>query len=748
MAILSDEDREIIADFVTEGSEAIEKAEPTLLKLEDNLNNGLPLEASLIDTIFRTFHSIKGSAGFIGLQTTNSLTHDAETLLDFIRKGKIELKKKHIDIFLEVCDQLQRLLDKIMADFAEEGFEDSVANLKERLQVLSGKDNEKEENQKGAASKTKILQNQEPSAKKSSSIATEEDLITPEMVDQFVVESREIIENLEQDLLTLEEDPTNMESVESAFRGLHSLKGNAGLYNYKDINELSHKAEFFLDNARQKKMVASSKQISLILQILDFFSQALDSLEAGKKPLIPAKIGIMDLMDEMFVGVNDTAGETEREKEPEKDIVEKTAETPQPPVPKEENKSKTVQKNSATNEVIRVDVGKLNELMDLVGEIVIAESMVYQNYKAFNQEELGFEKSLGYLQKNVRELQDLATSMRLIPLSGVFSKMKRLVRDISAKKKNKVDLHVLGGDTEVDRSIIEHISDPLVHILRNSIDHGIEMPDERQKRGKNPHGSIKLSAKRVGGEIWISIEDDGTGLKKDKILNKAIEKGLVSDGGAAELTDHKIYNMIFMPGFSTVEKVTNLSGRGVGMDVVSRNIEKIRGRVEVESSPGKGASFNLKIPLTTAIVDGMLMRVNDSIYAIPKLDIKESLQITQDQVVDLLDGQEIIKVRESLIPVLRLQELHKLGGETKKISEGIVVVTEIAGTGVAFLVDEIVNQQQLVVKALPKYFGKLEGVSGCAILGNGDICLILDLSNLLKKVHNKAKSNTELVEAS
>jgi two-component system chemotaxis sensor kinase CheA len=322
--------------------------------------------------------------------------------------------------------------------------------------------------------------------------------------------------------------------------------------------------------------------------------------------------------------------------------------------------------------------------------------------------------------------------------------MRRLVRDISARKNNQVELKIVGGETEVDRSVIEHISDPLVHILRNSIDHGIEMPEDREKHGKDPVGRIQLAARRVGGEIWIVIEDDGGGLNKEQILNTARKRGLVLDN-TVDLSDQKIYEMIFQPGFSTATQVTHMSGRGVGMDVVSRNIEKIRGRVDVQSQEGKGTSIFLKIPLTTAIVDGMLIRINDSIYAIPTLDIKESLQVNDMHVTDLMDGQEIIKVRDQLIPVLRLQELHDLGGANKALEEGIVVVTETSGNGVGFLVDEIIGQQQLVIKALPEYIGKLDGVSGCAVLGNGDICLILDLPSLVK-IAESCQENAYMLE--
>ena len=748
MSSFNDEDREIIVEFVAESNEALEQTEQDLLKLEDFLTAEKDIDPAIIDTIFRTFHSIKGSAGFIGLNLTNSLTHHAETLLDLIRKNKIEFEKKYIDIFLEVCDILQSLLDQIQSSFNEEGFEDSVSDLQDRLKACyTTKTKESEDSQQKQNVNSSVSEKKTEDQEEHALQANRNSLITPEMVEDFIVESKELLDQLEEDLLALEENPEKKELIESAFRSLHSLKGNAGLYNYSDINTLSHKAETFFDLVRQEKVIANTKQISVVLQLLDFFRDALENLRNGNDPIIPGKNGLIDLMSEVLLSdlpVSEPELQSQAESTlPEPETKKESKDKPASKIPSQKPESKNTPTKKVDTEVIRVDVNKLNKLMDLVGEIVITESMVVQNFSQLGVEIEDFEKTIGYLQKNIRELQELATSMRMIPLSGLFSKMRRLVRDISAKKNNKVDLVIEGGETEVDRSVIEQINDPLVHILRNAIDHGIEMPEEREKAGKNPVGKILLSAKRVGGEIWVIVQDDGSGLKKDKIRARAIERGLLPDEDT-EWSDQEIFNMIFKPGFSTAEKVTNLSGRGVGMDVVSRNIEKIRGRVEVASIEGKGTTIYLKIPLTTAIVDGMLIRVGHSIYAIPTLDILETLQIGQDNVLSLMDGQEVIRVREKLYPVIRLQELHRLGGDTKPVDQGIIVLTETGNTSVGFFADEILGQQQLVIKGLPKYLGKLDGVSGCAVLGNGDICLILDLSMLVKLAENSFESNYNL----
>jgi len=748
------EEKEILNDFITESNEAIEKTELTLLKLEDCISNSESIDPGLINTVFRTFHSIKGSAGFLGLDSTNQLTHDAENLLDLIRKSKIDFKKDHIDIFLEVCDFLNQMLEYIGENYSESGFQGDAADLCSRLIKMTKQSTEKSLPEQNIKEKQSSKQT---SAKPDEKITQVDSLISPEMATQFISESAELLDSLEQNLLSLEKNPQEMELVQSAFRDLHSLKGNAGFMNYKDIHSLAHKSETFLDNVRNGLVQADSDQISLILQILDFIRTAIDSLKAGHEPIIPGKHGLLDLMDDVFSIDSDESQESElnssadedlsiNEEVPKKSAFEeqkmqkinpenankKLADKPKVESPKKYKKNSPDQKATVkASEVIRVDVNKLDKLMDLVGEIVIAESMVSHHPDLSGYILQGFEKAVSYLQKNIRELQDLAMSMRLIPLLGIFGKMKRLVRDISAQKKNAAELITIGGDTEVDRSVIEHISDPLVHMLRNSIDHGIEMPEERKKNGKRPNGKIRLEAKRVGGEIWISVQDDGKGLDKEKIVAKAVDKGLISNLDE-EVSDAKIYSLIFQPGLSTVKNVSNLSGRGVGMDVVLRNVEKIRGRIDVHSEQGKGTTMTLKIPLTTAIVDGMLTRVSDAIYAIPTLDIKESLQIDQSKIVNLIDGQEVINVRDNLIPVIRLHELNNIDTQKRGLEDGIVVVTEAAGNTIGFLVDEVIGQQQLVIKPVPDYFGKVESVSGCAILGNGEICLILDISHMVK----------------
>ncbi len=706
---MNDEEKEIRADFVNEASEGLEKAETLLLQMEDQLASAGGADNALVDSLFRVFHSIKGNAGFLQFKLINALTHQAESLLDHIRKGKRSLQKTHIDLFFEVCDALQMILDHIKEHGEEHGFQSDFSDLQNRLrQITESADSQSQKTRENLSETTKTGI-----------------VISARMKKEFADETRELLDQLEQDLMALEKNPEDMERLNNVFRALHTIKGNAGFLGFTDISQLCHKAENIFEAAREQTILLEERQISLMLQIIDFIGAALEAIKEDKPPIIAGKNALLDLMDDIVSLPDKTelAGK-EQASEPKQPFLSEQKNT-HPPSSSRFFKQKL-------SDVIRVDIEKLNQLMDLVGEIVIAESTLLNRYVPQNGQEEDFLKALLYLQKNIRELQDLATSMRMVPLSGLLGKMHRLVRDISSKKEKEVEFIVNGDETEVDRSIIEHISDPLIHILRNALDHGIETPEQRLKKGKPRKGKIVIDVQRVGGQIWITVKDDGQGLNKDKILQRAWQRGLIPNGHIPE-EDQSIYNLIFEPGFSTADKITNISGRGVGMDVVQKNIEKIRGSISLSTVPNSGTTIIMKIPLTTAIIDAMLVRSGETLYAIPILDIRESLQVGHNQTSRLVDGQQVINVRGQFIPVMHLQQFHRQSGSPTDSSQedGIVVISEIGGKTVGFRVDEILGEQQLVLKPLPDYLGTLEGVSGCAVLGNGAICLVLDLGAML-----------------
>lgn len=381
---------------------------------------------------------------------------------------------------------------------------------------------------------------------------------------------------------------------------------------------------------------------------------------------------------------------------------------------------------------ISVKVDKMDLLMDLVGELVVAEAMVTQNPELKGLDLDSFYKAARQLQKIINELQDVVMSVRMVPLTATFQKMSRVVRDMTKKLGKQVKLETIGGETEVDKNIIEHISDPLMHLIRNALDHGIEAAEERTSQGKDACGKIRLEARNAGGDVWITVQDDGGGLNKEKILHKALERGLVQKTETT-LTDKEIYSFIFRPGFSTKEAVTEFSGRGVGMDVVTRNIEKIGGSISVDSQLGQGTTISVRIPLTLAIIDGMNVKVGKAIYTVPIIAVKEAFSLQEHNVISDTDGREMILLRGQCYPVVRLYERYSIKGAVTNLCEGVLLMLETEGKGVCLFVDALLGQQQVVVKAIPKYIKKTKGISGCTFLGDGSVSLIIDVAGLVEE---------------
>jgi len=382
-----------------------------------------------------------------------------------------------------------------------------------------------------------------------------------------------------------------------------------------------------------------------------------------------------------------------------------------------------------------VNLSKLDLLMDIVGEIVITESTVTKNPEVLKLQLDSFEKASRQLRKLTDELQDIVMSIRMVPVSATFHKMERIVRDISVKTDKKAKLTIIGEDTELDKNVLDNLSDPLMHLVRNAMDHGLEQTDVREAAGKDPVGEIVLKARNSGSDVLITISDDGRGLDREKLIQKGIEKGLV-DKEKTDITDKEAYSLIFAPGFSTKEEVTEFSGRGVGMDVVAKNIRKIGGSVNVDSSPGKGMQVTIRIPLTLAIIDGMLVSVGDFTYIIPLLSIRDSFKPGKNDVFKDPAGNEMIWLRENCYPIVRLHDVFGIETEVTDISEGILVLVESQSLTYCLFVDDLVGEQQTVVKPMPLYishnFDTIKGMAGCTILGDGSISLILDINGLVK----------------
>ena len=777
------EQLEILEEFISEVRDLLEELEPEIINLGAVSDKEGPLSNETIDklhAIFRLFHSIKGSAGFLQFNTIVKVSHAAETLLDLLRTGQIRLISNHVDLLCQSCDFTKEALDFLEKNLSDKGMEtssqDLIADLKkaadsppadeqetlpETEQAEQPKEPEEPEKQEESPP-----EQEQPLPEIDLELSTEQ-LITPETVKHFLQEADDLFQEIEQDLLVWSDTPQDMKPVDRLFRNIHSFKGNCGFLGLTDLEKLSHKIETILSEAINDNAINKDKLPDMLLQLVDTFKETLNSLAEEGPAEIDGLSLYLELLDEFLpkkdrqeeststklgdilveqgtVGENDVEQALEIQNKPigeilvesgittEKDIDKALGEQKKRRVKKDITKTASGAATLSRRQDIRVDLDKLDSLINLIGEMVIAENMVIHNPDLLGLELENFNKAGQHLIKIVRELQEMAMTIRMIPVSGLFRRMMRLVHDLSRKSGKKVDLELVGETTEMDKTVIEKITDPLVHLIRNSMDHGIEDPEERKQAEKPKTGRITLSASHEEGDVLITIVDDGQGLAKDKILAKAIDRGLLEDDGS-QMSNKEIFNLIFLPGFSTAEKVTDVSGRGVGMDVVRQNLEAIKGKVEIESTLGKGTTIILRIPLTLAIIDGMLVRTGKALYILPILSIKESFQPTADAITVSPDGQELVRVRKNLLSIVRLHELHNVTPDNQELEKGILIVLEAGDDNFCLFVDELMGQQQTVIKGLSDYIAKannVRGVSGCTILGNGEVCLIIDVRSL------------------
>lgn len=729
---------EMVNDFITESREMLNDLEPHITELEKNSLASGEVDDEMLNSIFRLFHSIKGMASFLDLRTVMTVTHEAETLLDLVRKGQLDLQPRHVDVLYRTSDFVRGLLDAIGRQLDDAGFEEPaqtiILDIKETLQSESAADpadqaERVERAETEAVGATNVEERARPDEREQVVAAESETVvgelkIGDEMVARFCEEALEQLEEAESLLLKLEEATQPPELVEQLFRAFHSFKGNAGFFGYADMEQVSHRAESCLGILREQGRRVEAQWITALLVVIDCLREGVRKLKESGDARLTEKARVVELLEQLASAPAGSA------KVPGELAGKEAAEAPR----SERSAGGGDDGKGGGQQVIRVDVDKLDALVDLVGELVVAEAMVAQNpdLQDIQVERLQrFEKAIMHLGKITRDLQDVAMSMRMIPLSGTFRKMYRLVRDVAMKTNRKVNLEIIGEETEVDKTIIEQISDPLVHIIRNAVDHGLEDTAQRIAAGKPEAGSIVIEAKHSTGEVWIVVKDDGKGLNREKILAKALQRGLVQ-GDGSELKDEEVWRLIFEPGLSTADAVTSISGRGVGMDVVKRNIEKIRGRVDIRSEIGQGTMVAIRIPLTMAIIDGMLVRVGRARYIIPINSICESVQIRAGQATVTPGGLEVVDVRGELLPVVRLHAIYRVASDCSELNEGILIIVENEGRKSCLFVDELVGQQQVVIKGMPEYMGHVRGASGFAIRGDGEVSMILDIAGIVQ----------------
>ncbi len=694
--------------FFEECFEGLEAMESGLLTLDMG-----DIDSEIINTIFRGAHSIKGGSGTFGFTVVAEYTHIMETLLDEMRDGRRKVTQPAVAVLLESVDCLREMLTAIQND--QDVNNDSVAKHKKALEiVLNGS-------------------------------FSDEEVVTPEL--EIVREDANV--DIAPEIIVEESFQTDEQGWKIAFCPyLDLLKtGNDPVRLFRELNELGELTTtvniqdvpgFYEIDPEECNMSWDLKVIGDISgdDIREIFNwvegdceMEIEPLAKAKKPAPTVKIidtpPVLNIEPEsvpLQILNNNTDPKTVDNKA--KVIMDSKKSDPQDP---EHEAAKTAKASS-----IRVDTDKIDTLINMVGEVVITQSMLGLVGENFTMDKVGqLKRGLAQLERHTRDLQQSVMNIRMLPISFVFSRFPRLVHDISSKLDKKIVLKLVGENTEVDKAVVELINDPLVHLIRNSLDHGIEMPADRVAAGKPETGTIELKAYHRGGHIVIEIIDDGRGLDKDKLLAKAIEKGLVEENNL--LTEKQIFELIFMPGFSTAEQLTDISGRGVGMDVVRRNIQSLGGNIEIISELGKGTTIAIHLPLTLAILDGQSVAVGDETYIVPLVSIIESINITERMLNKVAGKGETFRLRNEYLPVIRMRRIFNVhSGDPTKSKEGVIVVVEGQGELCCLLVDELLGQQQVVIKSLEANYRRVEGVSGATILGDGSVALILDVPGLVR----------------
>lgn len=686
--------------FFEECFEGLEAMESGLLTLDMG-----DIDSEIINTIFRGAHSIKGGSGTFGFTVVAEYTHIMETLLDEMRDGRRKVTQPAVDVLLGSVDCLREMLTAIQNE--RDVNNSSVAKHKAALEVVLN----------GGSIDESVLQVEHK--------PTSESLVVNAVPDIHEEESGDLDEQGWKiafcpylDLLKTGNDPVRL------FRELNELGELTTIVNIQDV------PAFYELDPEECNISWDLKVVGDISgdDIREIFNWVEGDCEMEIQPLAkPIKSApVAKIIDPEPLELVSSGNPAPKPAEAKSKVA---AEIKKSDTQDSDNEAAKAMAKASS---IRVDTDKIDTLINMVGEVVITQSMLGLVGENFSMDKVGqLKRGLAQLERHTRDLQQSVMNIRMLPISFVFSRFPRLVHDISSKLDKKIVLKLVGENTEVDKAVVELINDPLVHLIRNSLDHGIEMPADRVAAGKSETGTIELKAYHRGGHIVIEIIDDGRGLDKDKLLSKAIEKGLVEENSI--LTEKQIFELIFMPGFSTAEQLTDISGRGVGMDVVRRNILSLGGNIEIISELGKGTTIAIHLPLTLAILDGQSVAVGDETYIVPLVSIIESINITERMLNKVAGKGETFRLRNEYLPVIRMRRIFNVhSGNPTKSKEGVLVVVEGQGELCCLLVDELLGQQQVVIKSLEANYRRVEGVSGATILGDGSVALILDVPGLVR----------------
>ncbi|PLV59402.1 chemotaxis protein CheA [Thermotoga sp. KOL6] len=672
---------EYLGVFVDETREYLQSLNDTLLKLEEN-----PEDMELINEAFRALHTLKGMAGTMGFSNMAKLCHSLENILDKARSGEIKISSELLDRIFAGVDMIASMVDKIVSEGSDEIDEDIDAFTDSIKSFASGKETHTKENTQ-SEKEEKTSKNEEK--EKSTTNGTEERMELPEEVAHVFQEAKKKGFNTFYVKVVLKEG-TQLKSARMylVFHKLEELKCEV----VKTVPSVEEIEEEKFENEVELFVISPVDQEKL--------SSALGNITDVEKIIIKSVIPVTE--KEKVTGEH--LGETK--------------------LPEEKEKS---EKRRVVSQTVRVDIEKLDNLMDLMGELVIARSRILETLKKYNIKEI--DESLTQLSRITLDLQNVVMKIRMVPIAFVFNRFPRMVRDLAKKMNKEVNFIMKGEDTELDRTFVEEIGEPLLHLLRNAIDHGIEPKEERIAKGKPPAGTLVLSAHHEGNNVVIEVEDDGRGIDKEKILKKAIERGLIDESEASRLSDQEILNFLFMPGFSTKDKVSEVSGRGVGMDVVKNVVESLNGSISIESEKDKGTKVTIRLPLTLAIIQALLVKVNNLVYAIPIANIDTTLRISKKDIQTVQD-REVIVIRGEVIPVYKLWEVLQIEHETEE-EEMEVVIVRIGNRKYGIVVDRLLGQDDIVIKSLGKVFADVKEFSGAAILGDGSIALIINVSGVV-----------------
>lgn len=558
-----------------------------------------------------------------------------------------------------------------------------------------------------------------------------------ELVQDFLVETNEIIENLDHDLVELESNQNDLELLNKIFRGAHTMKGSSSFLGFNKLAELTHHAEDILNKLRKGEMVVTREIMDTLLEFVDKTKQIISDIENGTDNTDCTSV----IEDLKLASEGKLTSKTKNTSaaQPAQAAQPAAAPAPKPQAAPKQEAPKVVHQATPVEQTIRVDVSRLDSLVNLVGELVLSRNMLSQiagelenkfENEYLVEQLLVATNSIGM---NTTELQLAIMKTRMIAIGKVFNKFPRVVRDIARDTGKEIELIISGEETELDKQVIESIGDPLLHMIRNSCDHGVETPDVRLAKGKPRMGTVNLSAYHEGNHVVIEIKDDGAGMDPNKLKRKAIEKGVITVDEANSMDDKQAFALIFKPGFSTAEKITNISGRGVGMDVVRTNIEKLNGIITIDSKIDEGSIFYLKLPLTLAIIQALLVEVAGETFAIPLASVVETVRITNEE-IHSFEGREVLKLRDRVLSLIRLDEAFAL--DELEQDEIYVVVVALAEKQLGFIVDKLIGQEEIVIKSLGDYLGGNPGIAGATITGDGRVRLILDVAGVIEVAQN------------